>query len=115
MFIKLFFAIIFYAMYMSFILPGLIGFKHGGVGVAIRMVNGYCWYLIPRTLGYLIAILGVDVVMLALNYGTASNKMGIIVLLLNTVLKFFCNFVYIYYVFSTFVEMKNDMFTPATK
>ena len=73
----LFFAIIFYAMYMSFILPGLIGFKHGGVGVAIRMVNGYCWYLIPRTLGYLIAILGVDVVMLALNYGTASNKMGI--------------------------------------
>ncbi|MBQ8828223.1 MAG: hypothetical protein IJZ90_03695, partial [Clostridia bacterium] len=92
----LFFAMVFYAMYMSFVLPGLIGFKHGGVGVSMRMVNGYCWYLIPRTLAYLLAMGVIDVLMLAVGYGASSVGLGIVVLLVNTVLKFLCNFVYIY-------------------
>lgn len=106
----LFFATVFFAMYLSFILPGLIGFKRGGVGVAIKMVNGYCWYLIPRTLLYLFVMALITVLMLLLGYGTSTGAVSIVLLLLNTVLKFFANFIYIYYVFSTFIAMKDDMF-----
>ncbi len=108
--VVLFFAIIFYAMYLSFILPGLIGFKRGGVGVSIKMVNGYCWYLIPRTLVYLIVMVVIMLIMLLLGYGPATGAASIICLVVNTVLKFFANFIYIYYVFSTFIAMKEDMF-----
>lgn len=108
--IVLFFATVFFAMYLSFVLPGLIGFKRGGVGVSIKMVNGYCWYLIPRTLAYLIVMAGIIVLMLLLGYGEATGVSAVVFLLLNTVLKFFANFIYIYYVFSTFIAMKEDMF-----
>ena len=109
--VVLFFAVVFFAMYLSFVLPGLIGFKRGGVGVSIKMVNGYCWYLIPRTLAYLLVMAGIIVIMLLLGYGPATGAAAILYLLLNTVLKFFVNFIYIYYVFSTFIAMKEDMFS----
>ncbi len=107
----LFFAIVFFAMYFSFILPGLVGFKRGGISVSMRMVNGYCWYLIPRTLAYLLVMAAIFFLMLVLGYGSSSTGLGIVVLILNTILKSVCNFVYIYYVFSTFIAMKEDMFT----
>ncbi|MBE7064966.1 MAG: hypothetical protein E7384_04025 [Ruminococcaceae bacterium] len=108
--VVLFFATVFFAMYLSFVLPGLIGFKRGGVGVSIKMVNGYCWYLIPRTLAYLLVMAGIIVLMLLLGYGEATGISAVIFLALNTILKFFANFIYIYYVFSTFIAMKEDMF-----
>jgi len=108
--VVLFFATVFFAMYLSFVLPGLIGFKRGGVGVSIKMVNGYCWYLIPRTLAYLLVMAGIMVLMLLVGYGPATGFTAVIFLLINTVLKFFANFIYIYYVFSTFIAMKEDMF-----
>lgn len=108
--VVLFFATVFFAMYLSFVLPGLIGFKRGGVGVSIKMVNGYCWYLIPRTLTYILVMAGIMVLMLLLGYGEATGVSAVIFLALNTVLKFITNFIYIYYVFSTFIAMKEDMF-----
>ncbi|MBQ8164338.1 MAG: hypothetical protein IJZ94_00785 [Clostridia bacterium] len=108
--VVLFFATVFFAMYLSFILPGLIGFKRGGVGVSIKMVNGYCWYLIPRTLVYLVVMVVITLLMLLLGYGPATGVTSVLYLVINTVLKFFTNFIYIYYVFSTFIAMKDDMF-----
>lgn len=108
--VVLFFALIFVSMYLSFVLPGLIGFKRGGVGVSIKMVNGYCWYLIPRTLVYLIVMAVITLIMLLIGYGPATGVTMVICLVLNTLLKFVANFIYIYYVFSTFIAMKDDMF-----
>lgn len=108
--VVLFFATVFFSMYLSFALPSLIGFKRGGVGVSIKMVNGYCWYLIPRTLAYILVMIGITVLMLFMGYGPASGGTMVVCLILNTILKFFANFIYTYYVFSTFIAMKDDMF-----
>ncbi len=106
----LYFAIIFYVMYWSFSIPAIIGFKRGGVIVALRMVNGYCWYLMPRTTMFLLSVLVVDIGMLALNYGRGSVLLTLIVLMINWILKLAIVFPYINFVFSTFVDMKEDMF-----
>ena len=61
-------------------------------------------------LGRITLIAGIIVLMLLLGYGEATGVSAVVFLLLNTVLKFFANFIYIYYVFSTFIAMKEDMF-----
>ena len=106
----IFFAVVFYTMYLSFLLPSLVGFKRGGVVVAFRMVNGYCWYLIPRTLLFLLIMLAWQTALLAMGYGSGSVGMGILVLCLNWIVKLFAFFFYLYFVFSTFLAMKDDMF-----
>lgn len=106
----LFFAVMFYAMYMSFLLPGIIAFKKGSVRVALRMVNGYCWYLIPRTLAFLVYMAAVLLLMLAIGFGGASSAGRAGAFLLNWFLTSCGLFVYTHYVFSTYAAMKEDMF-----
>lgn len=106
----LFFAVLFYAMYMSFLLPGIIAFKKGSIRVALRMVNGYCWYLIPRTLAFLVYMAAVMLLMLAIGYGGASAAGRAGAFILNWILKSSGLFVYTHYVFSTYAAMKDDMF-----
>ena len=108
--IILFFAIVFFAMYLSFIMPSIIAFKKGSVKVALRMVNGYCWYLIPRTLGFLAYMAAVSFVMLAFNYGGGSTAGAVAVFVANWILKSVGILVYTQYVFSTYIAMKDDMF-----
>ena len=108
--IILFFAIVFFAMYVSFLMPSIIAFKKGSVKVALRMVNGYCWYLIPRTVGFLAYMIVVSFVMLAFNFGGASTVGALTVFLANWLLKSIGLFVYTQYVFSTYIAMKDDMF-----
>ena len=106
----LFFAVMFFAMYMSFLLPGIIAFKKGSVKVALRMVNGYCWYLIPRTLAFLVYMAAVMLLMLAIGYGGSSAAGQAGAFILNWILKSCGLFVYTHYVFSTYAAMKDDMF-----
>lgn len=106
----LFFAIMFFVMYMSFLMPSIIAFRKGSVKVALRMVNAYCWYLIPRTFAFLIYIAAVTAAMLAASYGGSSAAGQVIALLLNWLLKSAGLYVYTYYVFSTYAAMKEDMF-----
>ena len=106
-----YFTIVFYSMYLSYMVPALIGFKKGGVVVSFKMANGYCWYLMPRTTLFLFLILVNKVVMLALSYGTARGSKAIHCLGINWVLTTLILFGYIYYVFNTFIIMKEDMFT----
>jgi hypothetical protein len=106
----LFFAIVFFAMYVSFIMPSIIAFKKGSVRVALRMVNGYCWYLIPRTLGFLLYMLAVTFIMIVAGYGVGSTAGSVTVFLINWFLKSAGILVYVEYVFSTYIAMKDDMF-----
>ena len=106
----LYFALVFYVMYWSFSVPGIIGFKRGGVLVALRMVNGYCWYLMPRATLFIFAIGISEVIMLALNYGRGSAGYAIFALFLNWIMKLAIIFPYINFVFSVFIEMKEDKF-----
>ena len=106
----LFFAVIFYAMYVSFMMPSIIAFKKGAVKVAIKIVNSYCWYLIPRTLAFLIYNLAIEAALLAVGYGLKSTVLSVIVFAANWMLRTIGNMIYTYYVFNTYIEMKDDMF-----
>ncbi len=106
-----YFSIVFYSMYVSYMVPAIVGFKKGGVIVSFKMTNGYCWYLMPRTTLFLFLMLGIKVLMLALSYGTAMGGKAVLCFSLNWVLTTAVLFGYIYYVFNTFVIMKEDMFT----
>lgn len=106
-----YFTIVFYAMYMSYMIPSLISFKKGGVIVSFKMTNGYCWYLMPRTTLFVLILLLEKVIMLAIGYGPASGGMAVLCFILNWVLTTAILFGYLYYVFNTFTIMKEDMFT----
>ncbi len=106
-----FFTIVFYSMYMSYMVPSLIGFKKGGVLVSLKMTNGYCWYLMPRTTLFLFAMLLEKAVLLTMGYGTANGSMIWISFAINWIFTTVAFFAYSYYVFNTFTIMKDDMFT----
>ena len=106
-----YFTIVFYSMYMSYMVPSLIGFKKGGVIVSFKMTNGYCWYLMPRTTLFLLVLIVEKIIMLALGYGPAQGGTAVMCFLINWILTTVILFVYCYYVFNTFTIMKEDMFT----
>ncbi len=106
-----YFTLVFYSMYLSYMVPAIVGFKKGGVIVSFKMTNGYCWYLMPRTTLFLFLMLVNKVILLALSYGTARGGKAILCLGINWVLTTLILFGYIYYVFNTFIIMKEDMFT----
>lgn len=105
-----FFALVFYVLYVTYVLPSIICFRKGGMGVAFRMVNGYCWYLMPRTLAYLIVTLGIRVLLWAVHYGLSSPAAAACILVATWMIKTIVNFVYFYFVFDIFTAMKSDMF-----
>ena len=110
-----YFAIIFYTMYVSYMLPALIAFKKGGVLVSFKMTNGYCWYLMPRTTLFLLLVLAEKVIMFELGYGTSKGGFALFCIILNWVLTTILLTCYVYYVFNTFVIMKDDMFNSTEK
>ncbi len=108
--VAIFFAVVFFALYITYVLPSLIYFRKGGTGVAFRMVNGYCWYLLPRTLGYLLVLLGIHAALWAIHYGLASEAAATCILVATWMLRTIVNFIYFYFVFDIFTAMKSDMF-----
>ncbi len=106
-------AIIFYTMYVSFAIPALISFQKGGIGVAFRMVNAYCWYLLPRTLLFLVLNIGLRVALLALHYGWGSGVLSVLILIVTWVVRTLIDVFYLHFVFNTFSAMKSDMFDIA--
>jgi len=111
--VTVFFAAVFFTMYLTYILPSIIFFRKGGTGVAFRMVNGYCWYLLPRTLLYMLLDLGIRVALWAIHYGLASVPGARFIMVATWLLRTLINLVYIYFVFNTFAAMKSDMFDAA--
>ncbi|MDR0286781.1 MAG: hypothetical protein LBI03_03605 [Clostridiales bacterium] len=109
----MFFSLVFFLMYLSYIFPSATAFKKGSFIVAFRMVNAYCWYLIPRIFGFTVLLIALQTGLLAMGYGLSSIGSSIGVILLNWILKTVILFPYAYFVFSTFRDMKDDMFTEA--
>lgn len=104
------FTLLFYAMYLTFIIPSIICFKKGGGNVGIRMVNAYCWYLMPRTLLFLAVDLALRVLLLAIHYGLDVFSASVCILVATSLIRTLIYFIYIYYSFNTFSAMKSDMF-----
>ncbi|MBP5312021.1 MAG: hypothetical protein J6112_04215 [Clostridia bacterium] len=113
MVVVMFFVVVFYSMYVSYMMPSIIAFRRGAVRVAFKIVNSYCWYLIPRTLLFLVYNLGIEIALLALNYGLADQTLSIVVFAANFLLRTIGILYYTHYVFKTYIEMKEDMFDEA--
>lgn len=105
-----FFAILFYTMYATFAIPSLICFKKGAFRISCRMVNAYCWYLLPRTLAFLLLNFGIRIGLLTIHYGLSSVSASIAVLLGTWFLRTLIDFLYLNFTFNTFSAMKSDMF-----
>ena len=108
--VTVFFAAMFVTLYLTYILPSIIYFRKGGTGVAVRMVNGYCWYLLPRTLLFTIICTGIRVLLWGIHYGLNSTAAARCILVATWLIRTIVYFVYIYFVFDTFAAMKSDMF-----
>ena len=106
----LFFAVVFFTMYMTYIYPALIAYRKGGVKVAFKMVNSYCWYLIPRTTLFLFVMALIQLGLLAVGYGNSGLTAQIIVLVVNWILKTVTVFIYLHFSFNAFKGMKEDLF-----
>ncbi len=112
-----FFSVVFFAMYTAYLIPSIIAFKRGAVRVAFKIVNSYCWYLIPRTLLFLVYNLAIEIALLALNYGYGYGRKTTVIM----ITMFACNWIlrtlgilyYTHYVFKTYIEMKEDLFDEA--
>ncbi len=109
----LYFAAVFYAMYFSFMLPSLVGFKRGGFVASLKMVNNYCWYLLPRTTLFLFLMALIRVGLFAIGYGLSVPGLSVVVLLGAWLLRLICLFPYLYFLFNTFVAMKEDLYPEA--
>ncbi|MCR5693667.1 MAG: hypothetical protein K6G89_01700 [Clostridia bacterium] len=112
-----FFSVVFFSMYTAYLIPSIVAFKKGAVRVAFKIVNSYCWYLIPRTLLFLVYNLAIEVAMLALNYGNGFGRKTVVIsitmLACNWLLRTMGILYYSHYVFKTYIEMKEDMFDEA--
>lgn len=105
-----FVAILFYAMYVTFIIPAVICFRKGGFIVAIKMVNAYCWYILPRTLLFIVANVVLRIILLSIHYGLNAGFAGFVVLIMTWAIRTVIDFLYLNFSFNTFSAMKSDMY-----
>lgn len=103
-------AIVFYGMYFSYILSSIAGLRKGCVRAGIKMTNTYCWYLLPKTALFLFLAALLRAVLFAIHYGHQSVLLSVIVLLITAVLRSFLYYIYIYFVFNTFIAMREDLY-----
>ena len=106
-----FFAFVFYVVYFSYTQPAIAAFRKGGFGTALSMTGGYCWYLMPKTILFLFVMFVVRVVLLIIHYGLASPTMALIVMGITWVIRFIVYVFYTYFIYTSFVAIKDDMFT----
>lgn len=102
--------VIFYTMYFTFAIPSIISFKRGGVGVAVRMVNGYCWYLMPRAITFLLVNAALRTVLMFVHYGLGGKNTTLFFLIAAWLLRTLVYYIYMHFAFNTFDAMKSDMF-----
>ncbi|MFR1517429.1 MAG: hypothetical protein ACLSVG_01435 [Clostridia bacterium] len=103
-------AIVFYGMYFSYILPSIAGFQKGCVRAGIKMTHTYCWYLLPKTALFLFLAALLRAALFAVHYGHQSVALSVIVLLITALLRSFLYYIYLYFVFNTFVAMRDDLY-----
>ena len=104
------FAIIFYAMYFSYVLPSIAGLRKRNARAGIKMTNTYAWYLFPKTILFLLVAAIIRVLIFVMHYGHQSVALSIVVLLMTAILRSFVYYIYFYFVFNTFVAMRDDLY-----
>lgn len=105
----LFFALVSFMMYTSYMYPSLTNFKKGALFMARKVVNSYFWYLMPRYLGFIIIIAGWSVLMMLINYGIGSLAATIAAFVLNTFVKTTVMFLFVFFLFHSFRLIKNEL------
>lgn len=108
--VVIFFALVFYCMYFSYILPAISGLKKGAILAGFRMTNTYVWYLLPKTLMFMFGEALIRTVLFIIHYGHSSLEMSLIVLFVTSLLRSILYFVYLYFTFNTFVAMREDLY-----
>lgn len=106
-----FFIVVFYVVYFSYTQPAIAAFKKGGFGLSLKMTGGYCWYLMPKSILFLFVMLVVRVILLAIHYGLASTTTALIVMGITWFIRFFVYVVYTYFIYTSFVAIKDDIFS----
>lgn len=104
------FAIFFFAMYFTYVLPAIAGLKRRNARSGIKMTNTYLWYLLPKTVLFLFICAIIRVSLFAIHYGHQSLILSIIVLLITAILRSFVYYIYFYFVFNTFIAMREDLY-----
>ena len=104
------FAIFFFAMYFTYVLPAIAGLKRRNARSGIKMTNTYLWYLLPKTVLFLLICAIIRVSLFAIHYGHQSLILSIIVLLITAILRSFVYYIYFYFVFNTFIAMREDLY-----
>lgn len=104
------FAIVFYAMYFTYILPAIAGLKRRNARSGIKMTNTYAWYLLPKTVLFLFISAILRALLFVIHYGHQSLALSIIVLLITAILRSFVYYFYFYFVFNTFIAMREDLY-----
>lgn len=104
------FAIFFFAMYFTYVLPAIAGLKRRNARSGIKMTNTYLWYLLPKTVLFLFICTIIRVSLFAIHYGHQSLILSIIVLLITAILRSFVYYIYFYFVFNTFIAMREDLY-----
>lgn len=74
------------------------------------MTNTYAWYLLPKTALFLFLATVLRLLLFVLDYGSRSLVFSIVVLLITTVLRSVLYYIYFYFVFNTFIAMREDLF-----
>ncbi len=105
-----FVAILFYTMYVTFTIPAIVCFRKGGLFVGIKMVNAYCWYILPRTLLFVATNVGLRIILWAIHYGLDAGVAGFVVLIITWAIRTVIDFLYMNFAFNTFSAMKSDMY-----
>ena len=104
------FAMIFYAMYFSYVLPSIAGLRKRNARAGIKMTNTYAWYLLPKTMLFLFVAAIIRVLLFVMHYGHQSVALSIVVLMMTAILRSFVYYIYFYFVFNTFVAMRDDLY-----
>ncbi len=106
-----FFVIVFYVVYFSYTQPAIAAFRKGGFMTSLKMTGGYCWYLMPKSILFLFVMLVVRVVLLAIHYGLSSEPTAWIILGITWLIRFIVYIIYTYFIYTSFVAIKEDMFS----
>ena len=70
----------------------------------------YAWYLLPKTALFLFISAIIRVLLFVIHFGHQSLALSIIVLLITAILRAFVYYFYLYFVFNTFIAMREDLY-----
>lgn len=108
--IVMLFAMLFYALYVTYVLPSIAGMRKKSVWTGIKMANTYCWYLLPKTGLFMFFDALIRIILLIIHYGHQSMALSIIVLLITAILRSILYYIYFYFAFNTFIAMRDDIY-----